>query len=293
MKARITALSLALLSSYACADLQELGDEALSAEVGQAYIDLDTFIDPIDTNTRFSRLTFGEDISINLNADNLVFNYTGGSLDIDADMPSYNASLSDTAISNFALGYIDTATGTYVPFVVSNPFIEWAVQDDGTGKQNIVGFRLGFGEAKGALSGDIATLSGHIGINFTDGTNTYAGSLLDASGNATSYQASQLGIDGYSCAQLSGNETCYNLGNFKSFSIADSDGSSTSDFFLAVQNKNFTWKWGSGSTVTSSYDTSKGFFINMPTDMTINLGDSTTGTARLPTEFIDRGIGRW
>jgi hypothetical protein len=31
----------------------------------------------------------------------------------------------------------------------------------------------------------------------------------------------------------------------------------------------------------------------MPTDMTINLGDSTTGTARLPTEFIDRGIGRW
>lgn len=279
MKARITALSLALLSSYASADLQELEDEALASEVGQAFINLDSFVDPIDANTRFSRLSFGEEISLNLNADEMIFNNNG--------------TIADATINNFALGHIDTSTGTFVPFVVSNPFIEWAVQDDGTGKQNIVGFRIGFGEAKGSLSGDISNLSGHIGINFTDGTSTYAGSLLDSSGNATHYQATQLGIDGYSCAQLSGNETCYNLGNFKSFSIADSDGTSTPDFFLSVQNKNFTWKWGSGSTVNTSYDTTKGFFINMPTDMTINLGDSTTGSARLPTEFIDRGIGRW
>jgi hypothetical protein len=279
MKAKITALTLALLSSYASADLQELGDDLLSAEVGQAFINLDSFIDPVDTNTRFSRLSFGEDIKLNLNADQVIFNNNG--------------TVADIALNNFALGHIDTSTGTFVPFEITNPFFEWAIEDDGTGKQNLVGFRLGFGEAKGSLSADITSLSGNIDINFTDGTNTYAGDLLDASGNTTTNQANQLGISGSSCAQLSGNETCYNLANFKSFSIADSDGSSTSDFFLSVQNKNFTWKWGSGSTVNTSYDTTKGFFINMPTDMTINLGDSTTGTARLPTEFIDRGIGRW
>jgi hypothetical protein len=279
MKAKITALTLALLSSYASADLQELGDDLLSAEVGQAFINLDSFIDPVDTNTRFSRLSFGEDIKLNLNADQVIFNNNG--------------TVADIALNNFALGHIDTSTGTFVPFEITNPFFEWAIEDDGTGKQNLVGFRLGFGEAKGSLSADITSLSGNIDINFTDGTNTYAGDLLDASGNTTTNQANQLGISGSSCAQLSGNETCYNLANFKSFSIADSDGSSTSDFILSVQNKNFTWKWGSGSTVNTSYDTTKGFFINMPTDMTINLGDSTTGTARLPTEFIDRGIGRW
>lgn len=279
MKARITALSLALLSSYASADLQELEDEALASEVGQAFINLDSFVDPIDANTRFSRLSFGEEISLNLNADEVIFNNNG--------------TVADIALNNFALGHIDTSTGTFVPFEITNPFFEWAIQDDGTGKQNLVGFRLGFGEAKGSLSADITSLSGNIDINFTDGTNTYVGDLLDASGNTSTNQANQLGISGNSCAQLSGNETCYNLANFKSFSIADSDGSSTSDFFLSVQNKNFTWKWGSGSTVNTSYDTTKGFFINMPTDMTINLGDSTTGSARLPTEFIDRGIGRW
>lgn len=279
MKAKITALTLALLSSYASADLQELGDDILSAEVGQAFINLDSFIDPVDTNTRFSRISFGEDIKLNLNADEVIFNNNG--------------TVADIALNNFALGHIDTSTGTFVPFEITNPFFEWAIQDDGTGKQNLVGFRLGFGEAKGSLSADITSLSGNIDINFTDGTNTYVGDLLDASGNTSTNQANQLGISGNSCAQLSGNETCYNLANFKSFSIADSDGSSTSDFFLSVQNKNFTWKWGSGSTVNTSYDTTKGFFINMPTDMTINMGDNTTGSARLPTEFIDRGIGRW
>lgn len=279
MKARITALSLALLSSYASADLQELGDDVLSVEVGQAFINLDSFIDPVDTNTRFSRLSFGEDIKLNLNADEVTFNNNG--------------TVADIALNNFALGHIDTSTGTFVPFEITNPFFEWAIQDDGTGKQNLVGFRLGFGQAKGSLSADITNLSGNIDISFTDGSNTYVGDLLDASGTTTTRQANQLGISGNSCAQLSGNETCYNLANFKSFSIADSDGTSTADFFLSVQNKDFTWKWGSGASVSSSYDTTKGFFINMPTDMTINMGDSTTGTARLPTEFIDRGIGRW
>lgn len=279
MKARITALSLALLSSYASADLQELGDDVLSVEVGQAFINLDSFIDPVDANTRFSRLSFGEDIKLNLNAGEVTFNNNG--------------TVADIALNNFALGHIDTSTGTFVPFEITNPFFEWAIQDDGTGKQNLVGVRLGFGEAKGSLSADITNLSGNIDISFTDGSNTYTGDLLDATGTTTTRQANLLGISGNSCAQLSGNETCYNLGNFKSFSIADSDGTSTSDFFLSVQNKDITWKWGSGASVSSSYDTTKGFFINMPTDMTINMGDSTTGASRLPTEFIDRGIGRW
>ena len=62
-----------------------------------------------------------------------------------------------------ALGYItDDGNGSIEPFRVRNPYIEFAYDGD-----EIIGMRLGFGEAKGYLSGDINQLTGNVNIGIS------------------------------------------------------------------------------------------------------------------------------
>lgn len=93
---------------------------------------------------------------------------------------------SDIYMENFALGYINNeayyaanksvpkqykpdgsayAQGEIVPFTISNPFFEFA-QDEVT--KEILGVRLGFGEAMGMLSGSIKNLTGNVNIDIVD-----------------------------------------------------------------------------------------------------------------------------
>ncbi|WP_100641591.1 hypothetical protein [Marinobacter salexigens] len=55
--------------------------------------------------------------------------------------------------------------GEIVPFMLDNPFFEFAYDEN---LQEIVGFRLGFGEAMGILSGDIETLTGNVNVQILD-----------------------------------------------------------------------------------------------------------------------------
>ena len=55
---------------------------------------------------------------------------------------------------------VNDTTGAINPFLISNPYIEFAY--DGS---KMVGIRIGFGEAKGYLSGDIKTLTGNVPVD--------------------------------------------------------------------------------------------------------------------------------
>ena len=55
--------------------------------------------------------------------------------------------------------------GEIVPFEITDPYIEFAT-DDNTG--DIVGVRIGFGEAQGVLSGSIQSLTGNINVGILD-----------------------------------------------------------------------------------------------------------------------------
>lgn len=147
---------LLLFSSNCGAQLIPIDEGELSALVGQAFINVDRLQtarnssnEAIDT----TKITLGLDVKTSVNADLL-------------DLGNYNRngnSGSDIRINDFALGKIDS-NGRIVPFEISDPFIELAFDRSG-GKENLIGLRLGFGGAKGALSGNIESITGKINVD--------------------------------------------------------------------------------------------------------------------------------
>jgi len=139
------------------AQLVPIEEHELSQTIGQAFINVDRLQtarnssnDLVDT----TKITLGLDIKTSLNADLL-------------DLGNYerNGSAgSDIRINDFALGKIDS-NGVIVPFEISDPFIELAFDTDANGKENLIGLRLGFGGAKGALSGNIESLTGKVNVD--------------------------------------------------------------------------------------------------------------------------------
>ena len=71
---------------------------------------------------------------------------------------------SDIHIDNFSLGYIDKRTDEIHPFRILDPYLEFAFDENGDAS----GVRLGFGKAKGWLSGDILSLTGNLDISIED-----------------------------------------------------------------------------------------------------------------------------
>ncbi|MDH0098917.1 hypothetical protein N7333_20230 [Pseudomonas sp. GD04158] len=138
----------AALSAPAQAKMVELEDSELSDITGQAFINLTT-----DSNAgiNYTRVNFGLNIDTQLNIKKL-------------QLGQYNrvgeaAGSSDILINNFALGTVG-ANDSINPFKIANPFLELAY--DGN---RVVGVRIGFGEAKGVLSGDIQSLTGNIPVH--------------------------------------------------------------------------------------------------------------------------------
>lgn len=144
------------LTSMAYAQLVPIDEQELSNMTGQAFFNIDRSSD-IDQNLDFTKLTFGLDVKTLLTSDLLELgNYTRNGVDG-----------SDIKINDFALGAIDS-DGNVVPFEIEDPFIELAFEDDAAGQQNLIGVRLGFGGAKGVLSGTIESLTGNINIDIRD-----------------------------------------------------------------------------------------------------------------------------
>lgn len=242
------------LSQQVAAQLTPMDDTDLEGTVGQAYIKMDSYTDT--DSLLFSRITFGQDVKVQANADALILGNIGGDADFSA--------------SNLSLGYIDTSTNTIVPFTFTNPYLEWVT--DAT--NNVIGFRLGAEEALGILQMDMSSFSGNIGMKI-NGVDT---SLFDGpAGSTTNKRAKYIGTGDCSA-------TCLALGNIQSLNVANTDGSSTADFFLAFQKTAVNWNTFSGTQTAGS-----GFFMNVPTNLDLN----TSTTGRLATEFIDRGVGRW
>lgn len=254
------------VNHHATAQLQPMDDAQMEQTVGQAYIEMDSRLEGVD---KFSRITFGQSVKIQANADSLTLgaNYDNGlGLGTGTD---FNA-------SNISLGYIDTNTNTIVPFEFTNPYIEWAVNDV---TNDMIGFRIGFEDAKGVLQGDFTNFSGNIDMTI----NGNAASLFTgALGSITDNRATYIGESTGSCTD---GVDCVSLANINSLSVADTDGTGTADFFLAFQKT--ALDWGQGPT------TNKGFFMNVPTNTNLDITGSGSSTGRLATEFIDRGVGRW
>lgn len=147
-------LFLLLPIQFASAQLIPIDEAELSEMTGQAFINIDESHDN-SSGLDFTKVTLGLDVDTLLNADKLdLGNYDRGGAG------------SDILIDNFALGKIDS-NGNVVPFSIRDPFIELAFDDD-AGKQNLVGVRIGFGGAKGALSGTIKSLTGNVNVDIKD-----------------------------------------------------------------------------------------------------------------------------
>lgn len=147
-------LAASLLATGAQAQMQALDDDQLSTITGQAFINLTT---DANAGINYTRVNFGVDVDTQLNIKKLQLG--------QYDRAGEAAGSSDILINNFALGTVN-ADNTINPFKVSNPFVEFAY----SGNQ-VVGVRIGFGEAKGILSGDIQSLTGNIPVHIKGSAN--------------------------------------------------------------------------------------------------------------------------
>ncbi len=258
-------LSAALLALPATAELKPMDDTAMEATVGQAYIKMDSDSLGIGLNEKqYSRITFGQDVLVQANAD---------SLDLGV---GYNSG-TDFSATNLSLGYIDTASNTIVPFEFTNPYFEW-VTDATT--NNMIGFRVGAEQSKGLLQMDLTSFSGNIGMTI-DGV---ASSLYSGvGGTATNNRATHIGTTAGGCTD---DTTCVSLGNIKSLDVAGSEpDGSTADFFLSFQKEATSWVTSTGTQVATA-----GFFMNIPSTTNLQVQTSASSTARYAVEFIDRGV---
>ncbi len=148
----LSQLSFSLLlgvSFTAQAELVALSDEKLSEVTGQAFMNMTT---DSHNGLTFTRLNLGVDIETQMNIKKLELgNYTRA---------GEAAGTADISINNFALGSVNDATGQVNPFSIKNPYLEIAYS--GT---KVVGVRMGFGEAKGHLSGDINRITGNVPVD--------------------------------------------------------------------------------------------------------------------------------
>ncbi|GGC84091.1 hypothetical protein [Marinobacter halophilus] len=178
-KIRLLLAWLAVLPLPSLAGLQPITDEQMSEVTGQAFLSVDRQYhpDPSDS-TSYTRVNLGMDIELQTNIDVLEL----GRYEREGETEGS----SDVLIKNFALGYINNQAyyqrnskaarqyrpdGTayseneIVPFMIENPFFEFAF-DESTSE--VVGVRLGFGNAMGVLSGKIETLTGNVNIDIID-----------------------------------------------------------------------------------------------------------------------------
>lgn len=134
-------------------------EEDMSVATGQAFVAIDR---STQGSVDYTKVSLGLEVNTLLDIGKL-------------ELGKYNrageeAGSADILIDNFALGHIDD-NGNIVPFKIVDPFIELAF-DRSNGREDLVGFRIGFGDSIGKLSGDIKYLTGNVDISLY-GTGSY------------------------------------------------------------------------------------------------------------------------
>ena len=291
----LSALLFVAFTSASYADLQPIDDEELSTYSGQAAVALD--INQLGNNS-YTRVTLGLEADFQMNVNSVELNnYAATGETLAADFSATNLAFGSisTDASQVQIDGQTYAVNDIVPFEVNDPYFEIA-QDTTTNE--LTGFRLGFGEARGELSGDFTSMSGNIGATITDYFgDDYQASLLDANGNQDSKRAQYFGVAGNEVGGATNCNSgfyCYNLADYKSFNVGETNAATgdtdyTNDFFISFQKGNTTnWSTSDGGSITAA----EGLFINLPTTLHIdmNTGTNTTGTERPRVEFIDRGV---
>lgn len=220
MRNRLALAGMLLFSAAtAHAELKPISDDEMASVSGQAMIAVD--VDGTAAE-RFTRITMGLDAEIQTNIDNVVFGDTGDG--------------SDVAISQLSLGHISTdaakiqldgqtyAVNDIVPFLGSDPYFELAEQNG-----EIIGFRMGFNEARGTLSGDIDSFSGQLGLQLVDDAgNVSDAQLFGADGVATSLRATHIGLND-AATDCSTGAQCTALSNLKTLDIGKANEDGTVD----------------------------------------------------------------
>lgn len=160
-----------VITNAVCADtLKSLDDQQLSQVTGQALLNLN-YVAPGGSNPNanigFYRLGLEAVLELNANIKKLQLGcggVKGTGCDIDID--------------NIALTGITTSTaqgaGVGTDFKLTNPFIEFAIQNpDTAATRTVTGFRLGALSALGIMNigsnGDLNTLADDTGINSLSG----------------------------------------------------------------------------------------------------------------------------
>lgn len=271
------------LSLAANAELKPISDEEMSEVQGQALMTVEN-IDAVDHN--FTRVTMGLDVKTRLNVDNAILGGDSSGSDIDvSDLALGHYVRDDTRIQ------IDGQTynvDDIVRFQGAQPYFEMAERDG-----QLAGFRMGFGEARGTLSGDFASFSGNLGIKINDANGTPVdATLFDSAGVATNHRASQIGIPGAdgTCASTA---DCVPLTNIKSMNVGVDNGDGTvgftNDLFIGFQRESVDWQQvnGAGGLIQGP----EGVFMNIPTSMTLDMTSLQNGIQRERTHYVDRGTG--
>lgn len=157
-----------LFSNPVYAILFALEDSEMSDITGQSVIQVNQ---SQRGNTQYTRVDMGLDIKMNATIDKI-------------DLGSYvrnGNSGSDILIEDLGLGYIDES-GVMHPFEMIDPFIEYAVERDENGKEQLVGLRFGQAKARGVMNNEITNLSGELNVRVRDRSHNLLGSSQEASG---------------------------------------------------------------------------------------------------------------
>jgi len=288
LRSSAVALFSLVLTSHVQAELVPVDDMELADYSGQAILAIDDYqvVQSDSSTTEFLRVTLGSVIETNATFDKVEL----GKYD-----RAGSAAAADIDIDNLSLGYIDPDTYEYVPFVITDPYMEFAFSDN-AGVREVVGMRIGAGSASGTLTANINSLTGNFELlidHDNDGgatTPAVAAQLLDSTGAATNIRATHVGVAG-DCTS-----NCVALNNLASLNINDS--AAVGDMFLSYQNIDMAWaKTLNDGTIdaNSLIETVQGAFINLPTGMTTTsdalIGVPGAGGNIQSTRYTDAALG--
>lgn len=286
-------VALVFVSGSVSAELKPISDEELGEYSGQAAVAFD--INQLGDNS-YTRVTLGMEADVQMNINNVELGkYSRAGETLNADFSATNLafgsiSTDDTKIQLDGQTY---AVNDIIPFEVNDPYFEIARD----ASDELVGFRLGFGEARGQLSGDFTSLSGNVGATITDFFgDDYQSSMLDINGDADNTRSQYFGVtrgDSGGATDCNSGFYCYNLADYKTLDVGQTNKDTgnvdyTNDFFISFQKESTDW-----TTSTGQMNAAEGVFINIPTSLHIdmNTGLNANGTDRVKVEYIDRANG--
>ncbi len=256
------------------AELEPISESAMGDVTGQAFMQVENISGAAH---EFTRMTLGIDVETRVNIDDIQV----GQIDGGADFAARHVALGHIARNNGdEFNGVAYNAGDVIPFEARKPYIELA--EDGAG---LAGFRMGFGQARGSVSSSTASFSGDIGLKFEDNTGAkHNAVLMDSTGAATNKRASHIGISPGSC--VSG-ANCAPLTDLRSISVGGENNGFTDGFFIGFQREEMGWQSLDGA---NTINVGQGVFINLPTNMTVDLGTFVNGGVdRLQTHQVDMG----